>query len=269
VGRTLGLMCGAGVLPARMAAEARRQGWRVVAFAFGDAPGVDAVADVTVPSRLTEIGPVFAALQREGVGAALFSGKFWLSDVLRTGRGDVAGEAIVERAGSVAETNLTTAVVTALGGLGIEVLDQRRFVGDWLGEAGVLSARTPSEAEWADVRRGLAMARTCAEARIGQTVVVKHGVAVAVEAAEGTTAAIRRGGALAGGGAVAVKVVARDNDYRFDTPTIGAETLEAAATSGVTVVAVEARRVLVLDREVAIAAADRGGVALVSVDDDD
>jgi len=262
-------MCGAGVLPARMAAEARRQGWRVVAFVFGDAPGVDAAADVTIPSRLTEIGPVFAALQQESITAALFSGKFWLSDILRTERGDATGEAIVERAGSVAETNLTAAVVAALGGLGVEVLDQRAFVGDWLGGAGVLSARTPTDGEWADVRRALGMARTCAEARIGQTVVVKRGVVVAVEAAEGTTAAIRRGGELAGGGAVAVKVVARDNDYRFDTPTIGVETIEAAATSGVAVLAVEANRVLVLDRDAAVAAADRAGLALVSVDDGD
>src|SRR5204863_43403 len=82
---------------------------------------------------------------------------------------------------------------------------------------------------------------------------------------EGTTAAIRRGGQLAGAGAVAVKAVARANDYRFDTPTVGVETVEAAAASGVTVVAVEAGRVLVMDREATVAAADRAGVALVPV----
>ncbi|PYN55968.1 MAG: hypothetical protein DMD92_16430, partial [Candidatus Rokuibacteriota bacterium] len=80
--RSLGLMCGAGILPARMAAEARRQGWRVVAFTFGDAPGVERHAERMIPSRLAEPGAVLAGLRDAGVGAALFSGKFSARDAL-------------------------------------------------------------------------------------------------------------------------------------------------------------------------------------------
>lgn len=263
-------MCGAGVLPARMAAEAKRQGWRVVAFTFGHAPGLDEHADLTVPSRLSEVGPVLATLQQQAIQAALFSGKFWLGDVLNTSDGDAAGLAIAERAGTLTDSGLATAVVGTLGALGVEVLDQRGFVGDWLSATpAVLGARRPTEIEWHDVRRGLTIARSCAEAGIGQLVVVKRGVVASVEALEGTTAAIRRGGQLAGAGAVAVKAVARDNDYRFDTPTVGVETIEAAAAGGLTVVAVEAGRVLIMDRAATIAAADGAGVALVTVGDDD
>jgi hypothetical protein len=165
---------------------------------------------------------------------------------------------------------LATAVVGTLGALGIEVLDQRPFVGDWLAsEPRVLGARRPTEGERGDVRRGLAIARSCAAAGIGQTVVIKRGVVAAVEAIEGTTAAIRRGGQLAGAGAVAVKAVAPENDYRFDVPALGVETVEAAAASGVVVVAVEAGRVLVMDPGATVAAADRAGVALVTVGDGD
>src|SRR5206468_4605033 len=82
VERSLGLICGAGVLPARMAGEARRQGWRVVAFTFGDAPGVSDQADRTFPSRIDQAGAVLAALQAEGVASVLFSGKFWKTDLL-------------------------------------------------------------------------------------------------------------------------------------------------------------------------------------------
>jgi DUF1009 family protein len=270
VGRALGLMCGAGVLPARMAAEAKRQGWRVVAFTFGEASALEAQIDLTVPSRLTEIGPVLATLQREGIKAALFSGKFWLGDVLKASDGDAAGLAITERAGALTDTGLATAVVGTLDALGIEVLDQRGFVGDWLSaDTGVLGARRPTEIEWRDVRHGLVIARSCAAAGIGQLVIVKRGVVASVEALEGTTAAILRGGRLAGSGAVAVKAVARDNDYRFDTPTVGVETIEAAAAAGVGVVAVEAGRVLVIDRAATIAAADGAGVAVVTVGDGD
>jgi DUF1009 family protein len=106
-----------------------------------------------------------------------------------------------------------------------------------------------------------------ADAAIGQTVVVRHGAIAAVEAVEGTTEAIRRGTAQSGPGAVIVKAVARDHDYRFGTPAIGLETVAAAAGGGAAVLAVEAGRVLVVDRDAAVRAADAAGIALVSVDD--
>jgi len=102
---------------------------------------------------------------------------------------------------------------------------------------------------------------------VGQTVVVKRGAVVAVEAIEGTTETIRRGIVVAGGqGAVVVKAAARDHDYRFDMPTVGPETIEVAAAGGVSVVALEAGRVLILDREACLRVADGAGMALVGVE---
>jgi UDP-2,3-diacylglucosamine hydrolase len=261
-------MCGAGVLPARMAAQARRQGWRVVAFPFGDAPGLDAVADRTVPSRLSDLGPVLGTLAAEGVEAALFSGKFWLGDVLRQRAADEVGHALAARAGSLGERPLAETVVSTLARLGVEVLDQRAFLGDWIQGAGCSTAREPSDVEWADLRRGLVVARRCAALGVGQTVVLKQGVVAAVEALEGTTEAVRRGAALAGPGTVVMKAVAPDNDYRFDTPAIGPDTVRAAAAGGVAVIGVEAGRVLLLEREAIVEAANRSGIALVAVDDE-
>jgi DUF1009 family protein len=262
-------MCGAGVLPARMAAEARRQGWRVVAFTFGDAVGLAPHVDVTIPSRFTELAPVIAALGAERVSAALFSGKFWLGDVLHATGGDATARGIADRAGSLAGSGLANAVVATLGNLGVDVLDQRRFVGDWLDGDGCWTTRQPNDDEWADVRHGLEIARLSATHGVGQTVTIKRGVIAAVEAIEGTTAAIQRGAQLAGRGAVVVKAVAPSNDYRFDTPTIGLETLEAAAAGGVAVLAVEANRVLLLERETLLKRADEFGMALVGVGGDD
>jgi DUF1009 family protein len=105
-----------------------------------------------------------------------------------------------------------------------------------------------------------------ADAGVGQAVVVKLGAVTAVEATEGTTETIRRGLAQAGAGAVVVKVAAREHDYRFDTPGIGPETLQAAAAGGATVVAVEAERVLVLDRDECLRIADGAGMALLGVE---
>lgn len=266
--RSLGLMCGAGVLPARMADEARLRGWRVVAFTFGEAPGVAERAERVVASRLTEFGAVFTALQEHSISAVLFSGRFSMPDVLRADRAavDAASRGFEERAGSRVDARLVDAVITTFGGLGVEVLDQRAFVGDWLDAAGCWSSRAPIEAEWRDVRRGLEVARTMAEARIGQTVVIRHGAVVAVEAVEGTTEAVRRGAALAGPGSVVVKAVATDHDYRFDAPAVGPETLAAAAEGGVAVVALEANRVLLFDRAETLRIADAAGIAVVGVD---
>ena len=259
-------MCGAGVLPARMAGQARRQGWRVVAFTFGEAPGVTDHADRTIPARLNEAGAVLAALQHERIGAVVFSGKFWMKDLLQERQPDAVLAEMKAKAGSLVDANLVQVVASTLGGLGIELLDQRPFLGDWLGRRGCWSRREPTDAEWTDVRRGLTVARLVADAAVGQTVVIKLGAVTAVEATEGTTETIRRGLAQAGSGAVVVKAAAREHDYRFDTPGVGPETIEAAAAGGAKVVAVEAERVLVLDPDECLRVANAAGMALVGVE---
>ena len=113
--------------------------------------------------------------------------------------------------------------------MGIEVLDQRRFLAAWLVTAPVLTARAPSSAEWDEVRAGWRLARDLAAFDVGQTVVRARGVTVAVEAMEGTDDAIRRGTRLAGPGAVIVKAIGPANDYRFDVPAVGPSTIVAAA----------------------------------------
>jgi hypothetical protein len=268
VERALALMCGAGLLPARMADEARRRGWRVIAFAFDDAADLAGRVDRVVPAHITALGPVLLALKETGVSAALFSGRFSMPEVVRTDRAtaDAVARGFEAQAGSRVDARLAEVVIATLGGLGVEVLDQREFLGEWRQGVGCWSARTPTEAEWADVRRGLAVARMVADARIGQTVVVKHGAVVAVEAVEGTTETIRRGGAVGGPGTIVVKAVARDHDYRFDAPAVGPDTLRAAAEAGAAVVALEADRVLLFDRAETLRVADAAAIAVVGVD---
>lgn len=267
--RALGLMCGAGVLPARVATEARRQGWRVVAFAFAEAPALEGAAHVTIPSRLPDLGAVLEGLRRERVSAVVFAGKLWKRDLLAgAAAADPAGRALVDAAGGLSDDGLARAVVGTLAGLGIEVLDPRAFLSSLLAPPGVLTPRAPSPAESSDVRLGLRVARQCGTFGAGQTVLVKAGVVVAVEGVEGTSETIRRGCGLAGPGAVAVKAVSPRHDYRFDVPTIGLETVEALAEGRAAVLALEAGKVLFLDREAAVARAGTEGLAIVSLDPD-
>lgn len=257
-------MCGAGSLPARMAEQARRQGWRVVAFAFDGAGDLEGGVAQIVPARVTDLPAVVAGLVAHRVRAVLLSGRFSLGDFLRASADDGEQARLEAQVGAFVDTRMAEAMDAALSGMGIELLDQRPFLGEWLLGPGCWSAREPGDAEWADIRRGFAVARLAADAGVGQTVVVKRGAVTAVEAVEGTTSAIARGTALAGPGAVVVKVAATRHDFRFDTPAIGMETMEAAAAGGATALAVEADRVLCLDREALGRRADAAGIALVS-----
>ena len=265
--RSLGLMCGAGVLPARMAEHARRRGWRVVAFTFDEAPGVADRADTVIAARIVELGAVLERVTAEGIASVLFSGRFSMPAVLRVGNAaDATFRGVEALARSRSGAAFVDAIIAMLAGHGVTVLDQRDFVGDWLVAAGPCSARAATDAEWSDARAGLALARTMASARVGQTVVIRHGAVVAVEAVEGTTEAVRRGAALGGPGAVVVKAVAPDHDYRFDAPAIGPETLAVAAEGGVAAVAVEAGRVMLFERAQALRLADAASIAVMGID---
>src|SRR5262249_34727985 len=118
VERFLGLICGAGVLPARMAGEARRHGWRVLAFTFGDAPGIGEQADRTVPSRIDQAGVVLATLQAERVESVLFSGKFWKTDLLDDDRLDAKLTAMKAEAGAMTDANILQIVAAPRAPLG-------------------------------------------------------------------------------------------------------------------------------------------------------
>jgi hypothetical protein len=257
-------MAGGGVLPARAAAEARRQGWRVVAFAFAEAPGLARASDAIVPSRLTDLQAVLLELGQRRVEAVLFVGKFGKEMVFaHAGDADEAGHRLAARGFS--DAALAETVVTTLAAMGIEVLDQRPFLGDRLLGDGALTPRRPSEPEWEEIRAGLALARRLARFGIGQTVVRARGVTVAVEAAEGTDETIRRGTRLAGPGAVVVKAVADGHDYRFDIPTIGPATVEAMASGKASALAVERDRVLVVDPDVVVRLAADASITIVGV----
>jgi DUF1009 family protein len=267
VERTLGLMAGAGVLPGRAAAEAARQGWRVVGFAFEETPGLAEHATAVIPSRIDRIQAVLEELMARRVSAALFVGKFGKQRVLAQRDQDADGAARSLARAGLSDGALAEMVVATLGGLGIEVLDQRGFLSPWIVATGALSARGPTESEWAEIRHGFALARHLATYGIGQTVVRARGVTVAVEAAEGTDETIRRGGLLAGPGTVVVKAVGAAQDYRFDIPTVGSATLEAMVEAGSTALGLDGGKMLLLDREEVVRLADAAGIAVVSLDE--
>jgi hypothetical protein len=148
---------------------------------------------------------------------------------------------------------------------GITLLDSSTYLQADLCPEAVLTSRKPTAAEQEDIRVGLQAARAVAALDIGQTIVVKGRVVIAVEAIEGTDAAIRRAHQLSGGGLVVVKTASPGQDRRFDLPVVGPETIETLRASGVACLAAEAGSTLLLDRRLVVERANDGGLCVLGV----
>ena len=133
--------------------------------------------------------------------------------------------------------------------------------------AGQIAGPKLKPRRWEDARYGFDIAKASSKLDIGQTVVVKNGTVLAVEAFEGTNDAIKRGGKLGKGRATMVKVSKPNQDMRFDVPVVGPATVTAAAEAGVDVIVIEAGKTLLLDKENLLRLCDAHKVALLSLDE--
>ena len=140
------------------------------------------------------------------------------------------------------------AVAAELERDGITLLPATTFLEDLMPKAGLVAGPKIKERRWEDARYGMRIAKESSRLDIGQTVVVKKGTVLAVEAFEGTNECIRRGGAMGRGKAAMVKVSKPGQDLRFDVPVIGPQTIETAAEAGVQLIGVEAGKTLILER---------------------
>ncbi len=262
----LGILAGGGPLPLVAAAEARRQGLRVVAVALrGEtdsalADRVDAIHWVHVG----QLGAVVHALRQEGVADVVLLGKVEITRLFSQVRPDLMGAKLLLKARDLRGDTLLEAIADTLAAEGIRVVETPRFLTPLLLKAGRLSRRGPNAREQADIDLGRRIGREIAALRIGQTIVLKHGTVLAVESAEGTDAAIRRGGELGRGGVVIVKVSRVDQDLRFDLPTIGPGTLTALRDASARALALDAGRTLLLEQERFVAGADALDLAVVA-----
>ena len=264
----IGLIAGAGRFPFQVAQAAKRQGLCVVAV------GIRGWADATLAAQVDtyeelaigELARLIERLKAHGVRQAIMAGKV-TKDVLLDTRisFDPDARQLLQQAADASVGTLLGAIGTRLAREGIALLDSSTFLKADLCPAGVLTSRGPTALEQEDIAVGMRAARALAALDIGQTVVVKGRVVIAVEALEGTDAAIRRSHALAGEGLVVVKTASPSQDRRFDLPVIGPETVATLRDAGASCLAVEAGTTLLLERETLLAAANAAHLCLVGV----
>jgi DUF1009 family protein len=270
VTETIGLIAGNGRFPLIFAEIARREGVRVIAVAHrGETDeGIDRIADAVTWVRVGELGKMIRAFRDEGVRRAVMAGGLSKVGVFRGGRPDLRGAMFLARMRSFRDDALLRGVAAEFESDGIAIVPSTTFLASIVVHEGVLGRHSPRRREWSDIAYGFRVAKEVGRFDVGQSVVVKGGVALALEGMEGTDPCIRRGGELGHGDVVVVKVSKPGQDLRFDVPAVGPRTIETMTAAGARVLALEAERTILLDRDDLLEHADRAGIAVVGVDEE-
>jgi len=261
----VGLIAGNGRFPLIFARTARQAGVEVIAVAHeGETVPelANAVAAITWV-KVGELGRIIRTFQQSGVERAVMAGGIRKAALLEHFAPDERGQQFLARLRTFGDDVLLRGIATELESEGIHVVESTLFLSAILTPTGPLTSRVPTADQWTDIRYGIAVAKAIGRWDIGQSVVIRSGLVLAVEAIEGTDATIERGGRA---GAIVVKVSKPHQDLRFDVPAVGPHTVEVCAAAGVAVLALEAGKTLLLDKHDLLQAAQHTGLTIVGVD---
>lgn len=262
----LGIIAGAGDLPLLLAQAAVAQG-RLPVIIQVTQPTSERFA--SVPSHIYysmgvgQIRKVVRTFLDLGVREVVLIGEIQKGNLFRPLQLDPTAIRILTQHSGVSA--ILSAALDYFESKGLSVIEQHKYLPALLPQAGVLTQRQPTESQQADAVYGIALARQVANLDIGQTVVVKERIPIAIEALEGTDQTIRRGGELAGKGIVVAKAAATHHDFRIDVPTIGPGTIQVLHAVQGSVLAIEAARTIILGQEKLCEQADRCDISIVAL----
>ena len=262
----IGLIAGKGKFPLIFAQETRRNNRDLVVIALKEemdenlAPYAKAVHEISVG----KLDSIIQALKKENVKEAAMAGRLehikLFSDIVPDFRTAQLLFKIKDRRAD----SVLLAVAKELEEDGIRLLPSTTFLSHLLPKPGILTKSKPTESERKNIDFGIRMAQGLSALDLGQTVVVKKRAVLAIEALEGTDACIRRGAALGGEGTLVVKSSKPDQDMRFDVPVVGMHTISVMIECKVRVLAVEARKTLMLEKDAMVELADKAGICITA-----
>lgn len=263
----IGIIAGGGQFPLLFAKAVRKQGLKVYAAAHQGETDETLAAEVDRFQwvKLGQLGKIINFFREEEVTKTVFIGSINKTNIFRDVRPDLKGIGLWNKIDIKQDDSILRAVADRLEKDGIEVVSSTSYVPELLFPKGTLTKKKPSKEQKNDIVFGWRIARSMGSLDIGQCVVVRNQTVLAVEAIEGTDAAIRRGGNLGKEKAVVVKLKKPNQDLRFDLPAVGQETIASMQEVKASVLAVEAGYALFFDRETVIKAADAAGVVIVGV----
>ena len=271
----IGLVAGQGRLPVLTAQGIRATGRRVACVALRHQCEADLAAccDTFATAGIVQLGRWIRLMRRWGVNEAVMVGrvtKARMYDPLRILRllPDWRAARLWYRKLRHDRRNdaLLTAVADELAGAGITLIDSTKYIPEHLAQLGVMTRCQPTGQQLADIEFALPIIRQIGALDVGQSIAVKEREIIAVEAIEGTDAMIRRAGELCRSGHWSLVKVAKPNqDMRFDVPAVGTHTITAMKQCSAACLAVEANKVILMDKSQLLEAADQGGIAVVGV----
>jgi DUF1009 family protein len=262
----LGIIAGNGVYPRLLADSARSVGVKkIVAAAYtGETdPALTQHVDVIEWMRVGQLNQLLKFFSKQRVRHAIMAGQIAPKNLFDL-RPDWKALLLLGKLKQRNAESIFAAIATELSKVEVDLLPATTFLEDSLAPSGLIAGPKLSRREEEDVDLGWKTAKEIARLDIGQTVIVKDGTILAVEAFEGTNEAIKRGGALGHNGAVMVKVAKPNQDMRFDVPVIGVETIRTAAEAKLRVIAIEAGKTLLLERGAISDLASRSKVSIVA-----
>lgn len=264
--RPVALIAGQGLYPQLIAAAVRRAGVPLRLIAFAEETPPELLNSFPPAERreilVGQVGKMLKALKEFGAGYALMAGQITPRRLFRGLHPDLKATRILM---SLKRRNAETifgAIAAEIEAIGVTLLDARSFIDDQLAPTGCFTGgRFPIDPDY--VAHGVQIARESARLDIGQGCVVRKGTVLAVEAFEGTDEMIRRAGGFKTDQALFVKTVKAGQDYRFDVPCFGLRTLETLREAGIAAAALEASRVILLDRAAVVSQARAWGIDLL------
>ncbi len=247
----LGLICGNGVFPIEVAGAARKRGIEIVAVAHLDETerALEPLCDRITWVRVGELQKIIDLFKAAGVTEAAMAGGISRARLKGSFAPDARALAMLQRVGRLSDDAVLRGLAAEIESEGIRVIDPVPMIPDALARAGLEAGPAPTQAQLKDLALAFEVTRSLGGFDIGQTVAVQGGVVAAIEAVEGTDAALRRAADLCGKGLVIAKAAKPGQDLRFDRPAIGPGTIELLGRIGAAVIGVEAGRALILDRE--------------------
>ncbi len=216
--------------------------------------------------HLGQLGKIISFFKKNDVSTVIFAGTIKKTRLFVDIRPDLRAINLWRKMKGHLDDSILRNVARELESEGIEVVSPTLLLEELLFPAGILTKKKPNNHEMEDVKFGYEIAKKIGSLDIGQCIVVKDKVVLAVEAIEGTDETIKRGGALARSGAIVVKICKPGQDTRFDLPAIGKDTIKTMSEVKASVLAVEAGKALFFDKEDAIKLADKKGIVILGIE---
>jgi len=262
--KRIGLIAGNGSFPLLFAKEAKKRGCFLVAIAIKGETSrcLKRTADKIYWVRVGELAKSLSLLREEKIKEVVMAGQIHHHRLFKEKSPDKELKSLLKNLSDKRTDSILGAIADRLREEGIELLSSHLFLSHLLAKEGVLTRRMPTDDEWKDIRFGREIATAVAGLDVGQTVCVKNGVVLAIEAIEGTDKTIIRASKFTRG-IVIVKRAKPNQDVRFDLPVVGIRTIKIMAKTKANLLALDAEKSLLLDKEKVITLANQKGICLV------